>query len=37
MTTYSAAELAAIHGVGPIAITRLREAMAEQGTGFAGE
>ena len=37
MTAYSAAELAAIHGVGPVAIARLREAMAEQGTGFAGE
>lgn len=34
---YSAAELAAMHGVGPIAIARLREAMAERGTGFAGE
>jgi hypothetical protein len=37
VTAYTAAELAAIHGVGPIALTRLREAMAEQGTGFAGE
>ena len=34
---HSAAELAAIHGVGPIAITRLREAMAEQGLAYAGE
>lgn len=34
---HSAAELAAMHGVGPIAIARLREAMAERGTGFAGE
>lgn len=32
----TAAELAAMHGVGPIAITRLREALAEQGSGFAG-
>ena len=37
VTTYSAAELAAIHGVGPVAVSRLREAMAEQGTGFTGE
>lgn len=29
--------LAAMHGVGPIAIARLREAMAEQGTGFTDE
>lgn len=29
--------LAAINGVGPIAITRLREAMAEQGLGFASD
>jgi len=34
VTAYSEAELAAIHGVGPVAVTRLREAMAEQGTGF---
>jgi hypothetical protein len=33
----TAAELAAMHGVGPIAITRLREALAEQDSGFAGE
>ena len=30
----SAVELAAMHGVGPIAIARLREAMTEQGLGF---
>ncbi len=30
------AELAAMHGVGPIAIDRLREALAERGSGFAG-
>ena len=34
---YSAARLAAIHGVGPIAITRLREALAERGLAYAGE
>ncbi|WP_210648860.1 helix-hairpin-helix domain-containing protein [Nocardioides sp. SYSU D00065] len=33
----SADDLAAMHGVGPIAIDRLREALAERGTGFAGE
>ncbi|GAA5123955.1 hypothetical protein GCM10023339_44730 [Alloalcanivorax gelatiniphagus] len=33
----TAAELAAIHGVGPIAIERLREAMAERGLAYAGE
>lgn len=32
---YSEAALGAIHGVGPIAITRLRDALAEQGSGFA--
>ena len=35
LTAYSAAQLAAMHGVGPIAIARLRETLAEQGTGFA--
>lgn len=34
---HSAADLSAIHGVGPVAVTRLREALAERGTGFAGE
>ncbi len=34
---YSETALAAIHGVGPIAITRLRQALAEQGLGFAGD
>jgi Helix-hairpin-helix domain len=29
------AELAALHGVGPIGIDRLREALAESGSGFA--
>ena len=33
----TAAELAALHGVGPIAITRLRDALAERGLGFAPE
>ena len=33
----SAEQLAAMHGVGPIAISRLREALAEQGTTFAAE
>ena len=37
VATHSAAGLAAIHGVGPIAIARLREAMAEQGLAYAGE
>ena len=37
VATRSAAGLAAIHGVGPIAIARLREAMAEQGLAYAGE
>ena len=32
-----AEQLAAMHGVGPIAISRLREALAEQGTTFAAE
>jgi hypothetical protein len=35
--TYSAEQLAAMHGVGPIAIARLREALAEQGSGLAGD
>ena len=30
------AELAAIHGVGPIAIARLRDALEDQGGGRAG-
>ena len=34
VTAYSAEDLAAIHGVGPIAIERLRDALAEQGAGF---
>jgi hypothetical protein len=34
VTAYSIADLAAIHGVGPVAIARLGEALAEQGTGF---
>ena len=34
---HSEAELAALHGVGPIAIARLREALAELGSGRAGE
>ena len=29
------AQLAALHGVGPIAIARLREALADAGLGFA--
>ncbi len=33
----SAAELTAMHGVGPIALTRLREALAERGAGLAGD
>ncbi|MBS2937130.1 hypothetical protein KDN32_05165 [Nocardioides sp. J2M5] len=37
VATYSADQLAAMHGVGPIAITRLREAMAEQGLRYVGE
>ena len=37
VASHTAADLAAMHGVGPIAITRLREAMTEQGSGFAGE
>ena len=30
------ADLAALHGVGPIAIDRLREALAARGLSFAG-
>ncbi|MEO6512962.1 MAG: hypothetical protein ABIO16_18335 [Nocardioides sp.] len=37
VTAYSVEQLAAMHGVGPIAIARLREALAEQGSGFTGE
>ena len=36
LPAYSAEQLAAMHGVGPIAIARLREALAEQGAGLAG-
>jgi hypothetical protein len=37
VTAYSAPELAAVHGVGPVAIARLHEAMTEHGTGFRVE
>ncbi|MDT0184527.1 hypothetical protein Q9S36_30495 [Microbacterium sp. ARD31] len=37
VATFSADELAAMHGVGPIAIARLRDALAELGNGLAGE
>ncbi len=37
VATRSAAELAAIHGVGPVAIVRLREAMGQQGLAYRGE
>ena len=30
------AALAVLHGVGPIAIDRLRDALGERGSGFAG-
>ena len=35
VTAYSADQLAAMHGVGPIAIARLSEALAERGLAFA--
>jgi len=34
---HSAADLAAMHGVGPMAISRLREALAERGSRLAGD
>lgn len=34
VTHWTEHELVALHGVGPIAITRLREALAERGLGF---
>lgn len=37
VTTCSAGQLAGMHGVGPIAISRLRDALAEQGRALAGE
>ena len=37
VTGLSEARLAAMHGVGPIAIARLREALEEQGLGFASD
>lgn len=37
VATRSSTELAAMHGVGPMAITRLRESLAEQGLALAGE
>ncbi|SEB47745.1 hypothetical protein SAMN04489844_0222 [Nocardioides exalbidus] len=37
VAAYSAAQLAAMHGVGPIAIARLGEALAEQGSGLAAD
>lgn len=35
VSSYSAAQLAAMHGVGPIAIARIGEALAERGSGLA--
>ena len=37
VTSYAAAQLAAMHGVGPIAISRLLDALAEQGLALADE
>lgn len=37
VATWTPERLAALHGVGPIAITRLRDALAEQGLRYAGE
>ena len=37
VASYSAAQLDAMHGVGPVAIARLGEALAERGSGFAGD
>jgi len=37
VAAYSAEQLAAMHGVGPIAIARLRDALAESGSGLAGD
>ena len=36
-SSHRAADLAAMHGVGPMAIGRLREALAEQGSRLAGD
>ncbi|MFF3034101.1 DNA-binding protein [Streptomyces rubiginosohelvolus] len=37
LTTVTAAEVLALHGVGPKAIRVLREALAAEGLAFAGE
>lgn len=37
LTTVTAAEVLALHGVGPKAIGVLREALAAEGLAFAGE
>ena len=37
VATHTSADLAAMHGVGPMAIGRLREAMAERGLDYAGD
>ncbi|MFI7086805.1 DNA-binding protein [Streptomyces anulatus] len=37
LTTVTAAEVLALHGVGPKAIGALREALAAEGLAFAGE
>ncbi len=37
VASYSAEQLAAMHGVGPVAIARLREALAERGSALTGE
>ncbi|GAB2920817.1 MULTISPECIES: DNA-binding protein [unclassified Streptomyces] len=37
LTTVTAAEVLALHGVGPKAVGVLREALAAEGLAFAGE
>lgn len=37
LTTVTAAEVLALHGVGPKAVRALREALAAEGLAFAGE
>jgi hypothetical protein len=37
LVDWSESELRALHGVGPLAVARLREALAEQGRGLRGD
>ena len=37
VATWSATDLLARHGIGPVAVTRLQESLAERGSSLAGD